>query len=318
MVWSNTYSEICPEVTLRPLMTSCVRDYKGHSLVQTSFTEPPNSVVCYWQGWTHCTRWTKKKKEKHTHTHTQTHKHAHTQNVPQKWYGNILYSLHTTPTHTGTHTVEPSFGSLHVGSSGSLISLKKANQNKLGAWFLHKSQLLKILTDAPCVWSLQANNGFPDNKVISAELKQKTELQKYMKKVMPFVQVAKVSCGWSSYPACWSVGGMEFGAPGCLVPSGVWEEWSVGVVGCLVSSGVWGGGLSGAQWSLGGMECWGGGLPGAKWSLGGMECWGTQTCLPFRSLRKISGQTPWTMAFRRHGQTFCWLAESARFFFPLR
>ena len=28
---------------LRPLVTSCVKDYKGHSLVQTSFTEPPNS-----------------------------------------------------------------------------------------------------------------------------------------------------------------------------------------------------------------------------------------------------------------------------------
>ena len=29
-------------VTLRPLATSCAKDYKGHSLVQTSFTEPPN------------------------------------------------------------------------------------------------------------------------------------------------------------------------------------------------------------------------------------------------------------------------------------
>ena len=26
----------------RPLATSCAKDYEGHSLVQTSFTEPPN------------------------------------------------------------------------------------------------------------------------------------------------------------------------------------------------------------------------------------------------------------------------------------
>ena len=35
-------SQIGPEVTLRPLATSCAKDYKGHSLVQTSFTELPN------------------------------------------------------------------------------------------------------------------------------------------------------------------------------------------------------------------------------------------------------------------------------------
>ena len=40
--WSNAYSEIGPGVTLRPLATSCAKDCKGHSLVQTSFTEPPN------------------------------------------------------------------------------------------------------------------------------------------------------------------------------------------------------------------------------------------------------------------------------------
>ena len=42
-VWSNVYSEIGLEVTLRPLATSYAKDYKGHSLMQTSFTEPPNS-----------------------------------------------------------------------------------------------------------------------------------------------------------------------------------------------------------------------------------------------------------------------------------
>ena len=43
--WSNTYSEIGPEVTLQPLMTSCAKDYKGHSLMQTSFTEPPSTML---------------------------------------------------------------------------------------------------------------------------------------------------------------------------------------------------------------------------------------------------------------------------------
>ena len=40
---SNAYSEIGPEVTLRPLATSCAKDNKGHSLLQTRFTELPNS-----------------------------------------------------------------------------------------------------------------------------------------------------------------------------------------------------------------------------------------------------------------------------------
>ena len=31
---------------LRPLATSGAKDYKGHSLVQTSFTEPPNTRGC--------------------------------------------------------------------------------------------------------------------------------------------------------------------------------------------------------------------------------------------------------------------------------
>ena len=36
---------IGPEVTLRPLATSWAKDYKGNSLVQTSFTEPPNTLL---------------------------------------------------------------------------------------------------------------------------------------------------------------------------------------------------------------------------------------------------------------------------------
>ena len=32
-------------MTLRPLATSCAKDYKGHSLVQKSFTEPPILVL---------------------------------------------------------------------------------------------------------------------------------------------------------------------------------------------------------------------------------------------------------------------------------
>ena len=35
-----------PELTLRPLATSCAKHHKGHSLVQTSFTEPPNRSLC--------------------------------------------------------------------------------------------------------------------------------------------------------------------------------------------------------------------------------------------------------------------------------
>ena len=31
-----------PEMTLQPLATSCAKDYKQHSLLQTSFTELPN------------------------------------------------------------------------------------------------------------------------------------------------------------------------------------------------------------------------------------------------------------------------------------
>ena len=165
----------------------------------------------------------KKERETHTHTHTHTHAHTHTHKTCLK-NDTETFCIPCTPhPHILAHTLwNPLLGVYTWAVQVHLFHWRK--QNKLGEWFLHKSQLLKILTDAPCVWSLQANNGFPDNKVISAELKQKTELQKYMKKVMPFVQVAKVSCGRSSYPACWSLGGMEFGALGCLVSSGIWKE----------------------------------------------------------------------------------------------
>ena len=33
-----------PRSALQPLVTSCAKDYKGHSLVQTIFTEPPNNT----------------------------------------------------------------------------------------------------------------------------------------------------------------------------------------------------------------------------------------------------------------------------------
>ena len=42
-------------MTLRPLATSCAKDYKGQSLVQTSFTEPPNKALSVqkhaYRGW---------------------------------------------------------------------------------------------------------------------------------------------------------------------------------------------------------------------------------------------------------------------------
>ena len=44
---TNTYSEIAQKWQLRPFMTSCTKDYKGHSLMQTSFTELPNIKWLY-------------------------------------------------------------------------------------------------------------------------------------------------------------------------------------------------------------------------------------------------------------------------------
>ena len=45
---ATPYSEVGPEMTLRLLATCCAKDYKGHSLVQTCFTEAPNSGRDVW------------------------------------------------------------------------------------------------------------------------------------------------------------------------------------------------------------------------------------------------------------------------------
>ena len=45
---------------------------------------------------------------------------------------------------------------------------------------------------------LQEKTGFDDNKAIAGKLGQIAELKKYMKKVMPFVMVAKVSSYYHS------------------------------------------------------------------------------------------------------------------------
>ena len=65
--WSNAYSEIGPEVMPWPLATSCAKDYKGHTLMQTSFTELPNTKLMMsvkWLqwcnnffGWQHTSCW---------------------------------------------------------------------------------------------------------------------------------------------------------------------------------------------------------------------------------------------------------------------
>ena len=46
--------------------------------------------------------------------------------------------------------------------------------------------------DNSCLLS-QENNSVPENKIISAALAKEASLKKYMKRVMPFVQVVKVS-----------------------------------------------------------------------------------------------------------------------------
>ena len=51
---------------------------------------------------------------------------------------------------------------------------------------------LYVLKSYVFVLYFQENKGFPDMKVIAAEFKDKPELKKYMKKLMPFVQLCKV------------------------------------------------------------------------------------------------------------------------------
>jgi len=51
----------------------------------------------------------------------------------------------------------------------------------------------------------QENGSVPENKIISAALAKEASLKKYMKRVMPFVQVVKVSSlyRWSRWVLWW-------------------------------------------------------------------------------------------------------------------
>ena len=58
---------------------------------------------------------------------------------------------------------------------------------------------LKTRHNIICTGLLQENGNFPENKVISTALAKEASLKKYMKRVMPFVQVVKVGlslAGW--------------------------------------------------------------------------------------------------------------------------
>ena len=100
-VWSNASTEIRPEVTLRPLMTSCAKDYKGHSLMQTSFTETNTPAPTHRYTPAHTHMYT----PAHTHSYTPAHTHRYT---PAHTHRYRLASTHRyTPAYTNRYTLEP-------------------------------------------------------------------------------------------------------------------------------------------------------------------------------------------------------------------
>ena len=227
-------------------MTSCVRDYKGHSLVQTSFTEPPNSVVCYWQGWTHCTRWTKKKeKHTHTHTHTNTQTRTHTKRASKMIWKHFVFLAHHTHTYWHTHC-GTLFWEFTRGQFRFTYFIEESKSKQTGCMVSPQVTIIKDFNWCPLCLILTGQQWFPWQ-------------QGDIGRVEAEDRAAEIH---------------EEGHAICSGGQG--ELWLV-LLSCMLEfwrNGIWGTGLSGAKWSFGGMECWGGGLSGAQWSLGGMEYWG--------------------------------------------